>query len=329
MPFTVYPQCLSMLQCLPMFCKPFIFKSIRLFLALFLFVGITRAQAGGDLWIIDTHSAGEDSSRLRFLQSTGHGWEHSDRETFHATHDPTLPLLVVVHGNRTTFAEVAAWAGMFSRSMGSQARSSQAGSSKAGISKARRLVFWVWPAERVGHKIRRDARIKAARSDKEADRLTRFLHDLQPESKVALIGFSFGARLVGGVLERLATDAPLERPMRLRAALLAPAVDSTWFSPGGKFGNALNAVEQMGVYYNPEDKVLRFYRLLYGCHGPRPEALGKTGPPLKTFAPENAVKVIPINASGMLGRKHDFMASLAAFRSSRRFGTIALFEDDH
>ena len=61
------------------------------------------------------------------------------------------------------------------------------------------------------------------------------------------------------------------------AVLIGAAIDNDDFLPGQRFGRSLSQVHQLLVFFNPADRALRFYRLLYG-HRVQIEAAGLTGP---------------------------------------------------
>ncbi|MBQ9127352.1 MAG: hypothetical protein IJY15_06280, partial [Thermoguttaceae bacterium] len=68
-----------------------------------------------------------------------------------------------------------------------------------------RLVVWKWNSERETARIRIDAQEKAFLADYSGKALGRFLGGLDPNGDLALVGFSFGARVVGSALQTLAT----------------------------------------------------------------------------------------------------------------------------
>ncbi len=72
--------------------------------------------------------------------------------------------------------------------------------------RAFRLVVWKWDSERDAARIRIDAQSKAALADWSGKALGRFLGGLDADADLTLVGFSFGARVVGSALETLAQN---------------------------------------------------------------------------------------------------------------------------
>jgi len=189
-----------------------------------------------------------------------------------------------------------------------------------------RLLFWSWPSEKIDCRIRRDAQIKASRADAQSEFLIAFLHSLPADSKVSLVGFSFGAKLICNTLQHYIEriDGRSEHALRIRTVLLAAAMDQASLQPSRKYGSALEATEKMLVHVNPLDSTLLFYPLLNGCGGP--EAIGKEGVNRYGMSPESTAKIKSVNVSRIIGRKHGFMDSLRAFLVCRDdFKTYALF----
>ncbi len=66
-----------------------------------------------------------------------------------------------------------------------------------------RFVIWAWPSEQDRAPLR-DARDKACRADCEGEHLGWWLQRVHPENRVSLIGYSYGARVVLGGIQRVA-----------------------------------------------------------------------------------------------------------------------------
>ena len=321
---------LRYLRARPLRYLPFRHIGLLLLLIIFLAVGGIRCgwataldeeidHDGVDVWLIDTraastsHASISDFSLLRYNRLCDSGWDRLGLDDFLGDFNPEQPLVVLIHGNWMTSQEAVGFAKRFYRR------------SRHVSENCCRVVFWSWPSERVLRGLRQDALLKARRSDVEADYLVAFLRSLPVESRVSLVGFSFGGRLVCMALQELAEAE--ENSLRLRSALLAPAFDTSWLASNRRFGDALSVTEKMVLYYNPQDKVLRFYPLLYGFCGPRPQALGRYGISKRSLPEEYRAKFHSINAHRALGREHGFQGSLDAFYYSSRFAEIALFQD--
>jgi hypothetical protein len=170
-----------------------------------------------------------------------------------------------------------------------------------------RFVIWSWPSEQVPG-VLRDVRLKAWRAHVEAFYLASFLSRLRSDTRVSLIGSSYGARVItgalhlrsGGVLEgrHLAKRAVASSA---RVVLMAAALDNDWLSAGGYHCGALSQINALLLYYNSNDPVLRKYRLL--DRNDRSHALGFTG--LTTPPPGLAMsRIRQADVSGFVGRSH-------------------------
>ena len=258
---------------------------------------------GDDAWFADTRSGTVAFSRLKT-----NSWQASTDQEFLETFDPAVPLVVVVHGNWMSHTEAKHYGKLFhaiSRDMGPH-----------------RLLVWSWPSEKINCRVRRDLQIKASRADTQSEHLSALLHSLPADSKVSLVGFSFGAKLICNTLQHR-VDQP-EHPLRIRTVLLAAGMDRASLQPGRQYGDALPATESMLVHINHLDSKLRFYPLLYGCGGP--EAVGKEGISRYGMSAESKAKIKSVDVSRLIGAEHGFMDSLKAFLAGQSdFKHYALF----
>ena len=276
-------------------------KPMILFI-LILFFAFVVPSVAADAWFADTRPGTVALSRL-----AANEWEEASGREFFETFDSSVPLVVVIHGNWMSLSEAKHYGKMFhalSRSIGSH-----------------RLLVWSWPSERLNGRVRRDAQIKAVRADAQAEHLTAFLYSLPADSKVSLVGFSFGAKLVCNTLQQCA-----DHSLQIRTVLLAAGIDQASLQPGRQYGNALFATEAMLVHINRLDSKLRFYPLLYGCGGP--EAVGKDGVSRYGMSAESRAKIKSVDVSRLIGGEHGFMDSLRAFLACRSdFKHYSLFLD--
>jgi hypothetical protein len=92
-------------------------------------------------------------------------------------------------------------------------------------------------------------------------------HDCQ--TRISLIGFSYGGRIIigaqhllggGALCGRVLADGRCDQAPKTRVAVWAPAIPADWLHPEGLNGRALAAVDRMLLYYNSRDSLLRFYR---------------------------------------------------------------------
>ena len=277
--------------------------------ALLLLFAAAVPSFAADAWFADTRSGTVAFSRLET-----NAWTTSTDREFLETFDSDLPLVVVIHGNWMPRAEAQTYGKTFyqrSRNIGPH-----------------RLLFWSWPSEKLDCRLRWDAQIKASRADAQSEHLITFLRSLPADCKVSLVGFSFGAKLICNTLQHYAKriDEAPEHGLRIRTVLLAAAMDRASLQPGRAYGNALSATEKMLVHVNPLDSTLRFYPLLNGWGGP--QALGKAGVNRYGMSVESSAKIKSVNVSRLIGHKHGFGDSLAAFLARHDdFKTYALFQE--
>ncbi len=174
-----------------------------------------------------------------------------------------------------------------------------------------RFVIWSWPSDKI-HGPVRDLRVKAQRSDLEAYPLAWLISQMRPDAPVAVCGYSYGARLVTGALHllgggglagnRLPVDGRLERrPMR--SVLVAGALDHDSLAPGHRSGLALSQVEGMLITVNHRDPALKWYRRLFGLHGP--PAIGWSG------AAGYTPGVWQMDVSAQVGKSHELSDHVA------------------
>ena len=222
-------------------------------------------------------------------------------EEFLASDDPRVPTSVFANGNNTN-AYYADTQGRELRARMDTAR---------GAARPVRYVIWSWSADKVLKRYLDDARAKLPRIEFESYLLADYASRISREVPLCLVGYSFGARLVGGTLHllgggelagrRLPSEA-LTRRVELRAALVAGALDCHWFAQGMKLDAAMAAVDRLLVTTNPRDIVLDFYPILYQQEGP--EAMGYTGPSTRGLPDEWVHKVELLDVMPWVEKKH-------------------------
>ena len=187
-----------------------------------------------------------------------------------------------------------------------------------------RFIIWSWPSAQIPGVIK-DYQVKAARTRPVAWQLAWAIDQMPAETPLALVGYSYGARVVTGALHLLAGGdlsglALIERRFSsrppIRAALLAAAVDASWVSPGGYHGRALEQVDQLLLINNHRDPAMRFYHLAF--HG-RMRPLGFEGPQGLSGTPKFAGRIHSVDVTGAVGRSHALSDYLAA---SGRVGLV-------
>ncbi|MDR0336385.1 MAG: alpha/beta hydrolase [Planctomycetaceae bacterium] len=283
-------------------------KRFVLILTLSLFVSVVRA---GDTWLIDTHPATAEPEhfivkKLNNTNQSARVWHSTTWKEFQETHVPQKPLVIVIHGNWMSVGKTMNYGIIFDRLTEKFEKFGEY-----------RLLIWSWPAERIACGIRKDALIKARRADDQAQDLVTLLQTLKPNSKVSLIGFSFGARLVCNTLQILANSDNIHNNLSIRSILLAGALDCGALTPNGHYGQALSVTEKMLIHVNPDDQTLCFYPLLFRVGSS--QAIGKKGVALNGISEETRRKIKSVNVARQLGTEHAFIPS---------FRTLILYEKD-
>jgi len=181
-----------------------------------------------------------------------------------------------------------------------------------------RLIIWSWPSARIRGPIK-DYKVKAARTRPVGWQLAWFLDRMPEETPLALIGYSYGARVVSGAMHLLGggtlSGLRLEErihPARPQAhvALLAAALDAPWVQPGGYHGREFSQIDRMVLSTNRLDPAMRFYHL---SNGPgRIDPLGKSGVPRPSALGAARQKLQRVDFTQAVGRSHLLSDYLAA-----------------
>jgi pimeloyl-ACP methyl ester carboxylesterase len=237
------------------------------------------ATTDDDVWLISTRHLGflslndEPPFLLKISQYSDSGeWVESELKTLVNSKD--RKTVVYLHGNRIGRHEAIrrAW-NAFNVVQGDP------------DAPPMRLIIWSWPSDQI-HGQFRDFRYKASRTNSEGQYLAWFLSQLDPRTRINLIGYSFGARIATGALHVLGggtlhgQSTPLadtencERSP-IKVVLIAAALDSHWLAPGGYHERFSSVADRLLVFYNSRDPILQRYRLL--MKRARPAALGFRG----------------------------------------------------
>ena len=234
-------------------------------------------------------------------------WAAASAAEFLASDDPAVPTTFFPHGNRIDhcMAFTVGW-----KVYANLAR-------QAPTAEPLRFVLWSWPSDRIQGGQVQDVRVKAARTNVGGYHMAWFLDQLDPQVRVNLIGYSFGARIVTGSLHLLGGGSigqytltnrqHLDRTP-LRAVLQAAALDNDWLLPGRRHGQALSQLDQLLLINNSCDQVLRRYARLYGQRkNCGPQALGYTGfAGLGSLSAIDRAKVRQVDACCHVGKQHDW-----------------------
>lgn len=285
--------------------------------------GIAASDGFADAWVVSTRcvptccSAGIEPDRFSYRVSAGvcSDWEQSDAEGFYSSIAADAPVIVFIHGNRTDSCEAI----QEGRSVYKRLLCESGG-------QPFRFVIWSWPAEHIRGGPRKDALVKAARSDTQSFYLASWLNRLPRSTPVTLIGYSFGARVIGGALHLSEGGTLLGRQQpttmeagarrRLRVMFVAAAFDCEWLLPGSRNGLAPQAVEQMFITKNCCDHVLRFYPRMRRCDSS--SALGFTGPAAPSRLAESGATFETVAVECQVGRDHAWYTYLRSCAVSSR-----------
>jgi hypothetical protein len=173
-------------------------------------------------------------------------------------------------------------------------------------------VIFSWPSAKQGTPVR-DARIKAERTDAQGLYLSWVLQKhAEFHVPTALIGYSFGGRIVTGALHALAggrlggrsLPGPAVTGIPFEAGLVAPAIESNSMASGGEYALATQNLNRLFLLYNRRDAVLKRYWLIERVRGTM--ALGYSGP--QAFSPRVDGTRLPVQArdcSPSIGLRHD------------------------
>jgi pimeloyl-ACP methyl ester carboxylesterase len=180
-----------------------------------------------------------------------------------------------------------------------------------------RLLLFSWPSQRE-RKPLRDIYENDETAEDHSLYLAWILRQLRSQSRVSVLGFSFGARCVtaalhldaGGNIPGLRfgnqqTESVQRVPYHL--GLIAPAVDKNWLLPNGRYGKATSNINDFVNMYNSRDPVLRRYKFIDRLS--RPIAGGLVGfdgigDPRATSPLAGQIKVKQYNCGGVIGTTH-------------------------
>lgn len=278
------------------------------------------------LWVVQTRDCpqfmGSDPWRgLRVLRFDENGvlQERSPSELFAQT--VGRPVLIQVQGSLTT-RDIALGGLLWTHSWLEYNRA---------LPPEAVVIAFDWPSERIYRLDFRDIEEKGRRAYVAGYHLARFLQAFPPESRVCLLGQSYGGRVVpaalhllgGGGLNSQDHDQPVRLPgarcdLQLRAIILAGASDHHWLDPDERFDRALPACQKLLNLYNRRDEALILYPLLR--RSGRHRALGRVGlkqSDLNQLGPL-AARYAEYDLHDELGAEHTLLDAVANPRIARR-----------
>ncbi len=234
-------------------------------------------------------------------------WVHQSWDATLAQFATPLPTVIYVHGNRVDSGGDKSHGLDFYRWLAARTNSEP----------PLRYVIWSWPSSQIRGRLK-DYEVKAARTTPCGWQLAWAIDQMPASTPLAIVGYSYGARLTTGALHLLGGGrmgslqlAPRANPQRppLRAALVAAAMDAHWLRPGGFHGQALSQVDNLLLVNNRQDPAMRFYPLSPVGH--RMPALGYAGPTGRAALGEYADRIQSIDMTGSVGRHHALSEYLA------------------
>ena len=256
-----------------------------------------QSSVGDQVWIV---MATADGFYCQTLENNA--WRVADVKEFYAGDSADRSTVIWAHGFKTDMTG-AAESGCSFRNTIDAARAA------AGSSRAYRLVIWKWSSERGAGRLRIDAQMKGRIADAEGRRLANFIGGMNASNNVSLVGFSFGARVVGSALQCLATSQSTymtNRTGRVSLVLASSACDYGAFDWSYANGAAIPAY--VLNIYNPADFALRYYPFVSDTGS---QAQGVY--PITGSAFTGAVgSAFNINVSSAVGKEHSFTDEIQA-----------------
>ena len=272
------------------------------------------SESGGvedQIWIVMRNGDGF------FCQVLDNGaWRVVPVEEFYAGDSAERTTIVWAHGFQADLVDVANTAYSL-RSTFNFARMA------TGTNRAYRIVVWKWSSERSRFRIAPDARMKAAIADCEGASLAQFLGGIDSSNDVSLIGFSFGARVVGSALQTAATTssrymAP-ERTGRVSLVLSSAGCDAGAFDFGAYAQGAKIPSYVLNVY-NPADLALHYYPFISETFSQAQGAMPLFG---NGFVNASG-NTYNLNVCASLGRQHSFIEGIQSVPSNMLIDALIL-----
>lgn len=179
-----------------------------------------------------------------------------------------------------------------------------------------RLVAFSWPTEMLGGPLR-DYRLKADLADPTALHLASVLARLPSDTHLALVGYSYGTRVIGGALHLLAGGrlcgyglAAAANLPPARVLMISAAVHNDWLLPGRTHGMAMHLVDRLVLINNACDPAMRFYHV--SSRRGRPYALGRWGVAGQNLLGEASARIMALDACREVGKRHALQYYLGA-----------------
>jgi hypothetical protein len=287
---------------------------------------VFRVREQDEIWVVSTRhlgcpSGGKELPAWQIWRYEKGWWQPRTSEEFYASDDPDVVTPFYIHGNRIDHPQAC--------SDGLEVYFQLVG--KLDGEPPVRFVIWSWPSSQIKGPLN-DVRTKAARSDIDAYYLARFLERMQPDVRVGLVGYSYGARIASGALHLLGDGEllgwrlePGERT-KVRVALWAAAEHNHWYLPGSFHDQALATADAWFITINYCDPVLSRYRFLEECSDP--VAVGYAGIYGRNLLPADVNdRIEEVNVTNIVGGTHDMSAYLYSLYIQKRTREYVLWHE--
>jgi hypothetical protein len=259
-------------------------------------------RPGDDVWLMSTRHLGCPSGEEPALcvRRYEDGWQEADTGAFLAAHDSWGVTCFYVHAARVDHGTA--------KSRGLQLYRLLA--ARSPIEQPLRLVIWSWPCVKSRRPLR-DFRITAGQIDPQAFYLAQILSRMRPETRVSLVGFSYGGPMIAAAAHAVAGGSlsgyrlnDATGPVQVRAVFLSPAMHNYWLLPNSRYGLAMSRLDHLYLVINSSDPVLKRYRFIE--RRARPRALGYTGLACACQMGDALSRITQQDASRHIGRSHSF-----------------------
>jgi hypothetical protein len=267
-----------------------------------------------EVWLLSTRSIGTKcdpramASGMRCEVRTANGrWQRRSWDETLAAFAAPMPTVIYVHGNRVDNGVDKSHGLGFYRWLAARK------SADAPI----RYVIWSWPSSQIRGRIK-DYEVKAARTQPCGWQLAWAIDQMPTSSPLAVIGYSYGARVATGALHILGGGAlgKLELAHRVHpdrapvnVALVAAAVTAQWLRPEGFHGKAISQAATLVLVNNQLDPAMRFYPMSPMGNGAT--ALGFAGVPGRDSLGDLSRRIHSIDLTSTVGRHHSLSAYLS------------------
>lgn len=283
---------------------------------LFLLVAATTAVAdcrrpGDRVLLVSTRPVGCSTDPTRVAEGifaaehAGGRWNPVALDALIDSLDPTLPIVVYVHGNQIDASNARR-----------RGRDVYRRLVRCADERPLQFVVFSWCSSKVPGLLK-DFRVKAERTRPVGWQLAWLVDRMPAGARIGMLGYSYGARVTSGAAHLLAggslSGLSLERcggcdPVRLRAVFMAAAYDADWNSPRRYHGRSLNAIETLLSTVDPRDPAMKYYKWVPRLNDP--PAMGGVGP--KGLTRSQAARVRLMTVTSSVGKSHDLYDYLEA-----------------